>query len=187
MEPPIDGARAVGFDMIFGPQSYHRLPEMVAKLARGTGAVLNAIGAAVKSIYPQDGYHTEDVAEGAKIERTDIQVLALADLFEERLERCHHNLARLEHSPDRQRNMECEGFPDACIAPFHFANSGSGPGGEQRDHGSRAGGRWNDRWCEFHFLQTAQRDCCPKYNRHYPQPAFDRTSYNLSVAAYPVR
>ncbi|MEX2309289.1 MAG: Gfo/Idh/MocA family oxidoreductase [Pirellulales bacterium] len=62
---------------------------------RGTGAVLNAVGAAVKSIYPEKGYHTEDVAEGATVERTDIQVLALADLFEERLDRCHRNLARL--------------------------------------------------------------------------------------------
>ena len=52
---------------------------------RGTGAVLNAVGAAVKSIYPEEGYHTEDVAEGATIAHNDIQVLALADLFEERL------------------------------------------------------------------------------------------------------
>jgi predicted dehydrogenase len=62
---------------------------------RGTGAVLNAVGAAVKSIYPEKGYHTEDVAEGATVERKDVQVLALADLFEERLDRCHRNLARL--------------------------------------------------------------------------------------------
>ena len=70
---------------------------------RGTGAVLNAVGAATKSIYLQEGYHTEDVADGATAQRTDIQVLALADLFEERLERCHHNLARLDlHVPKDQ-------------------------------------------------------------------------------------
>jgi predicted dehydrogenase len=57
--------------------------------------VLDALGAAVKSIYPEKGYHTEDVAEGATIQRSDIQVLALADLFEERLERCHRNLAKV--------------------------------------------------------------------------------------------
>jgi predicted dehydrogenase len=62
---------------------------------RGTGAVLDAVGAAVKSIYPEKGYHTEDVAEGATILRSDIQVLALADLFEERLARCHRNLAKV--------------------------------------------------------------------------------------------
>jgi predicted dehydrogenase len=62
---------------------------------RGTGAVLNAVGAAVKSIYPQEGYHTEDVAEGATRRHQNIQVVALADLFEERLQRCQHNLARL--------------------------------------------------------------------------------------------
>ncbi|MEK7244999.1 MAG: tRNA (N6-isopentenyl adenosine(37)-C2)-methylthiotransferase MiaB [Pseudomonadota bacterium] len=33
-------ARAPFVDMIFGPQSYHRLPEMIAKLARGAGTVL---------------------------------------------------------------------------------------------------------------------------------------------------
>ncbi|MCI0333884.1 MAG: Gfo/Idh/MocA family oxidoreductase [Planctomycetes bacterium] len=62
---------------------------------RGTGAVLNAVGAAVKSIYPQEGYHTEDVAEGATVKHTNIQVLALADMFEDRLAICHGNLARL--------------------------------------------------------------------------------------------
>ena len=33
--------RAPYVDMVFGPQSYHRLPEMVAKLARGSGLVLD--------------------------------------------------------------------------------------------------------------------------------------------------
>ena len=32
---------------------------------RGTGAVLDALGAATKVIYPSAGYHTEDVAAGA--------------------------------------------------------------------------------------------------------------------------
>ena len=35
----------------------------------------------------------------------------------------------LAHPPDRPRNMECEGFLDACIAPFHYENPGSGSGG----------------------------------------------------------
>jgi predicted dehydrogenase len=62
---------------------------------RGTGALLDAVGAAYKAIYPQSGYHTEDVAEGATVSKQDIQVLALADLFEERLDRCNRNLERL--------------------------------------------------------------------------------------------
>lgn len=54
---------------------------------RGTGAVLDAVGAATKVIYPARGYHAEDVAEGAQAERPNIQVVALADLFENRLAR----------------------------------------------------------------------------------------------------
>jgi tRNA-2-methylthio-N6-dimethylallyladenosine synthase len=33
--------RAPYVDMVFGPQTYHRLPEMIARLGRGTGAVLD--------------------------------------------------------------------------------------------------------------------------------------------------
>jgi predicted dehydrogenase len=62
---------------------------------RGTGAMLDAIGAAVNIIYPEKGYHTEDVADGAKIEKKDVEVVALADLFEDRLDSCHRNLKKL--------------------------------------------------------------------------------------------
>jgi len=62
---------------------------------RGTGAALDAMGAATKVIYPSSGYHTEDVAQGAKIERKDIKLVALADLFEDRLESCAAQLAKL--------------------------------------------------------------------------------------------
>ncbi len=62
---------------------------------RGTGAVLDAIGAATKVIYPDTGYHTEDVAEDAQVEKKNIQVVALADLFENRLDRCKIQLSRL--------------------------------------------------------------------------------------------
>ena len=62
---------------------------------RGTGAVLDAMGAATKVIYPAAGYHTEDVAQGAVIERKDIKVVALADLFEDRLAGCQEQLAKL--------------------------------------------------------------------------------------------
>ncbi len=62
---------------------------------RGRGAVLDALGAATKVIYPQSGYHTEDVAEGTKIAQKGIQVVALADLFEDRLGYTRDDLGKL--------------------------------------------------------------------------------------------
>src|SRR3970040_1249718 len=35
----------------------------------------------------------------------------------------------LPHPADRERNMPCEGFPEACLAPFHYENPGTGGGG----------------------------------------------------------
>jgi len=35
----------------------------------------------------------------------------------------------LAHPPDRERKMECDGFPAACIAPFHYENPGTIAGG----------------------------------------------------------
>lgn len=72
---------------------------------RGTGALLDAIGASTKVIYPQSGYHTEDVAEGAQVERKNIQVLALADMFEKRLEDCHRNLKKVGLSVPPERHF----------------------------------------------------------------------------------
>jgi predicted dehydrogenase len=62
---------------------------------RGTGAVLDALGAATRVIYPEAGYHTEDVAQGAYVERKGIRVVALADLFEDRLLRSKGELDKL--------------------------------------------------------------------------------------------
>jgi len=62
---------------------------------RGTGAVLNAMGAATKVIYPSAGYHTEDAAEDARVERPNIKVVALADVFEDRLSSCRRQLERV--------------------------------------------------------------------------------------------
>jgi predicted dehydrogenase len=72
---------------------------------RGTGAVLDSLGAATKVIYPSEGYHTEDVAEGAKIERSNIKVVALADLFEDRLERAREELGKLGIDITRTRRF----------------------------------------------------------------------------------
>jgi len=62
---------------------------------RGTGAVLDALGAATKVIYPGAGYHTEDVAADARVARKDIQVVGLCDVFPDRLNRCRENLRTL--------------------------------------------------------------------------------------------
>ncbi len=62
---------------------------------RGTGALMDALGAATRVIYPSAGYHTEDVAQGAKFESKNIKVVALADLFPDRLARCRENLQKL--------------------------------------------------------------------------------------------
>jgi triacylglycerol lipase len=35
----------------------------------------------------------------------------------------------LPHPFDRERKMDCDGFPAACIAPFHYENPGSTPSG----------------------------------------------------------
>ncbi len=34
-------ARLGDIDMVFGPQTYHQLPEMIARISRGGGQVLN--------------------------------------------------------------------------------------------------------------------------------------------------
>ena len=85
---------------------------------RGTGAVLDAMGAASKSIYPDKGYHTEDVAEGATVEKKGIEVLALADAFPDRLDRCRRNLARLEVSiPDERCYVGIEAYQQLLAIP----------------------------------------------------------------------
>jgi len=85
---------------------------------RGTGAVLNAIGAAVKSIYPEKGYHTEELAEGATAENSGIQVLALADMFEERLDYCHRNLARIgQNVPKEQCHIGFDAYQKLLANP----------------------------------------------------------------------
>jgi hypothetical protein len=35
----------------------------------------------------------------------------------------------LAHAPDRPRSMPCEGFPAACLAPFHYDNPGTSGAG----------------------------------------------------------
>ena len=81
--------------VVHGAENFEIKIGLIGCGGRGTGAVLDAIGAATRVIYPDKGYHTEDVAEGAKIEKQDIRVVALADLFEDRLTACRGQLSKL--------------------------------------------------------------------------------------------
>ena len=62
---------------------------------RGTGAALDVVNAATKVIYPQSGYHTEDAAEGAKAQAQNIRIVALADVFQDRLNNCRAQLDKV--------------------------------------------------------------------------------------------
>lgn len=79
----------------------HAAEEMEIKIGligcggRGTGAALDALGAATKVIYPAAGYHTEDAAEDAAVAQKGIKIVALADLFQDRLDGCRQQLAKV--------------------------------------------------------------------------------------------
>jgi predicted dehydrogenase len=61
---------------------------------RGTGAALNVLQAKTNVIYPppRKGYHTENAVPGAKAMAENVEVVALADLFRDRLDACRAQL-----------------------------------------------------------------------------------------------
>jgi predicted dehydrogenase len=63
---------------------------------RGTGAIADVLGAQTDVNYPSAGYHTENIAAGAKPAHKDVQVLALADVFQDRLNACREQLTKLD-------------------------------------------------------------------------------------------
>ncbi len=70
---------------------------------RGTGAVADALGAGTNVVYPQAGYHTETVAANAVASNTNVKVIALADVFPDRLNSCREQLAKLGNAiPDER-------------------------------------------------------------------------------------
>jgi len=77
---------------------------------RGTGAVLDALGAATNVIYPSAGYHTEDVKKGATVASKNIQVIALCDVFQDRIDRCREQLRNLTPRIDIAQEMCFTGF-----------------------------------------------------------------------------
>lgn len=62
---------------------------------RGSGAVLDALGAATDIVYPQLGFHTEMVQADAKVANKNVEVVALADMFGDRIENCARDLGKL--------------------------------------------------------------------------------------------
>ncbi len=61
---------------------------------RGTGAALNLLLAQTDVVYPppRSGYHTENAAPGSRAKATDVEIVALADLFQDRLDHCREQL-----------------------------------------------------------------------------------------------
>src|SRR5689334_308553 len=85
---------------------------------RGTGALLDALGAATKVIYPDAGYHTESVADGAVVQRKDLQVTALCDLFPDRLNTCRQQLQKLGiQVPDEMCFTGFDGYKKLLAVP----------------------------------------------------------------------
>ncbi|HWX20360.1 MAG TPA: Gfo/Idh/MocA family oxidoreductase [Candidatus Binatia bacterium] len=62
---------------------------------RGTGAVADALGAATDVNYPQAGYHTETIKANATAANKNLKVVALADVFPDRLNSCREQLQKL--------------------------------------------------------------------------------------------
>lgn len=63
---------------------------------RGSGAVADALGAATNVNYPQTGYHTETIAANAAPLSKNVKVVALADVFPDRLNGCRQQLQKLD-------------------------------------------------------------------------------------------
>lgn len=62
---------------------------------RGSGAAADALGAATNVVYPQAGYHTENItANGAALNK-NVKIAALADVFPDRLNACREQLQKL--------------------------------------------------------------------------------------------
>ena len=62
---------------------------------RGSGAVADAMGAATDVKYPQAGYHTEKIAAGTAALNANIELVALADVFPDRLNACREQFGKL--------------------------------------------------------------------------------------------
>jgi len=80
---------------------------------RGTGAALNVLQARTEVIYPppRKGYHTENAVPGAEATAQNVEVIALADIFRDRLEQCR---AQLRAVGTNVREEHCFVGFDSC-------------------------------------------------------------------------
>lgn len=62
---------------------------------RGTGAIADVLGAQTDVKYPSAGYHTENIKAGASTANKNVEVVALADIFPDRLNACREQLTKL--------------------------------------------------------------------------------------------
>ena len=70
---------------------------------RGTGAALDAVHAATNSIYPSYGYHTENAVEGAKAAKENVKIIAMADVFQDRLNFSREQFEKVGMNIDKNR------------------------------------------------------------------------------------
>jgi len=91
-------AALTGFPFI---QTGHAAPDDPIRIGligcggRGTGAIADALGAATDVNYPSAGYHTENISAGATLRNANVKVVALADVFPDRLNSCREQIRKL--------------------------------------------------------------------------------------------
>ncbi len=70
---------------------------------RGSGAALDAVHAATNSIYPSYGYHTENAVEGAKAAKENVKIVAMADVFQDRLNSSREQFEKVGMNVDKNK------------------------------------------------------------------------------------
>jgi predicted dehydrogenase len=70
---------------------------------RGTGAALDAVHAATNSIYPSYGYHTENAVDGAKAAKENVKIIAMADVFQDRLNSSREQFEKVGMNIDKNK------------------------------------------------------------------------------------
>jgi predicted dehydrogenase len=97
-QPAMGAAVATAFPFVNTGRAESDRPIRIAVVGcggRGTGAALDAVGAATNVIYPSSGFHTEDAAQGSRASAANVQIMALADLFPDRLAQCRDQLSKV--------------------------------------------------------------------------------------------
>lgn len=85
---------------------------------RGTGAIADILGAQTDVHYPSAGYHTENIKAGAAATNRNVQVVALADVFEDRLNACREQLSKLNiNIPAEQCFVGFDGYKKLLQVP----------------------------------------------------------------------